>query len=124
MGQCGCGDYRPNVKFPGPDGSTYTLEIHDSCRYCETPFGVVITRHPELTDENDDYLVRELPDVDFMKVDDAAAAHFALLDPNLLRKKLEDVDLIATDRLQPNEAVDLLQEVMIATRKQYGSGDS
>ncbi len=117
MGQCGCGDYHPEFQFPGPDGSVYTLEIYDSCRYCETPMGVVVTHHRKLTDENDDYAVRELPLLPFTDLGDSLSASVPLVDPNCLLKVME-IEVEGCDVLMTSEVVGFIQDAMRATRSE------
>ncbi len=45
MGSCGCGDFSGGLRFPGPDGVVYVLEVYLGCDGCHTPAGVVIHRH-------------------------------------------------------------------------------
>ena len=45
MGECGCGNYQPRWRLPGPGGIVYTIETYRGCDYCQTPSGVVIYRH-------------------------------------------------------------------------------
>ena len=42
MGQCGCGDFQGDFRFPGPGNITYVVSVYPSCDYCQTPAGVVI----------------------------------------------------------------------------------
>lgn len=44
MGQCGCAEETPQVRFPGPEGFTYALEIYSSCHDCHTPAAVTVYR--------------------------------------------------------------------------------
>jgi len=44
MGTCGCGDFYPDFKFEGPEGSLYALQIYRGCEGCQTPVGVIISR--------------------------------------------------------------------------------
>ena len=44
MGQCGCADETPQVHFPGPEGSTYALEIYSSCHHCNNPAAATVYR--------------------------------------------------------------------------------
>lgn len=44
MGQCGCGDFYPLWKLPGPDGSQYTIELLPACDYCREPLAVRISQ--------------------------------------------------------------------------------
>lgn len=44
MGQCGCGDFYPQFKLPGPNGSIYAIELFSGCHDCRSPAGVSIVR--------------------------------------------------------------------------------
>lgn len=58
MGQCGCGDFAAQHKIPGPDGTVYSVQVYDSCSECQTPAGVILTKH--------DAESREMWDVDHL----------------------------------------------------------
>lgn len=47
MGSCGCSDYGGGLKFPGPPGFVYVLEVYPGCNDCGTPAGVVIHKFSE-----------------------------------------------------------------------------
>lgn len=63
MGECGCGNFYPEFKFPGPDGSVYALQVYRGCEGCQTPVGVIISR---LTGEEiEEWDVEHLPELPF-----------------------------------------------------------
>lgn len=45
MGECGCGDYAGEYKFPGPEGVMYSVGIYPECPYCQAPRSLVVYRH-------------------------------------------------------------------------------
>lgn len=63
MGTCGCGDFYPDFKFEGPDGSLYTLQIYRGCEGCQTPMGVIISRLDG--DEIEEWEAQHLPELPF-----------------------------------------------------------
>ena len=63
MGACGCGDYQPMFRVPGPDGIMYALEVYAGCEYCSTGPGVMIHRHGETGRR--DWDVDQLPELPF-----------------------------------------------------------
>lgn len=63
MGACGCGDYQPMFRFPGPDGTVYALEVYAGCGDCATGPGVMIHRHGE--EGRRDWDVDHLPELPF-----------------------------------------------------------
>ena len=93
MGQCGCGDFYPHFQLPGPDGSVYTISLHQGCNDCETPAGVIITR---LKGEAlVDWDVKYLPQLHLRGYgfepspdEDLVDAHLAIVKPEVLRKHL------------------------------------
>ena len=66
MGQCGCGDETPNVRFPGPEGVTYALEIYSSCHYCHTPAAVTVYR---IADDSEyaEMMLEDAPEAAFVE---------------------------------------------------------
>lgn len=44
MGACGCGDFRGDLRFPGPGGDVYVIDLYHGCDYCGTPAGIVLHR--------------------------------------------------------------------------------
>lgn len=47
MGDCGCGDFRGDFKFKGPDNCWYVLEIYPSCDLCDTSAGITLYKFTE-----------------------------------------------------------------------------
>lgn len=47
MCECGCAQFSPSYKMPGPDGATYVIEIKRPCHDCSTPLGFIIHRMSE-----------------------------------------------------------------------------
>lgn len=42
MGECVCCAFNAILKFRGPRGITYVLDIYPSCSYCDTPLGIIL----------------------------------------------------------------------------------
>ncbi len=63
MGQCGCGDFDGLVRFAGPDGTTYVLEVYPGCRDCDT--GVMVTIYKMDQQEAVSWRIEELPEWKF-----------------------------------------------------------
>lgn len=110
MGSCGCGDFSPLWKLPGPDGITYAIEIYGPCDFCYTPLGVRIY---QITDDQlTTWGVDELPDLEMYgyactdRGDLNAEALIALLDPEQLK----------LDLLDEYESYHVVKSAMIATR--------
>lgn len=59
MGECGCGDYAGEYKFPGPEGVMYSVGIYPACPYCYLPRTVVVYRHKA----DDDLFLPDVPDL-------------------------------------------------------------
>lgn len=67
MCECGCGELRPLVKFPAPDGGWYFLEVYPGCRYCTTTWAVGLSRctAAEAGESFWRFFVEETPDAEF-----------------------------------------------------------
>ncbi len=93
MGACGCGDYSGGLKFPGPDGTVYTLAIYYGCRDCENPAGVVI--HRWCDDEDADWHSLDEPmkfrDYQGKETDGTGEFALAVADPRLVLTKLVEL---------------------------------
>ena len=61
MGQCGCGDFHPQFKLPGPEGSFYALQLYTGCLDCRTPAGIIVAKLKG--DEVDEWDVKHIPDL-------------------------------------------------------------
>ncbi len=44
MGACGCGEWDPSAKLPGPDGTFYVLQVYRGCEHCNADASVIITK--------------------------------------------------------------------------------
>jgi len=91
MGQCGCGDYSPSFKMPGPRGIVYTISFYRACDYCETPSGIIINRMDKRSQR--DFDVGDLPDAPFNAYSETEPINgdlcLAVLDPAHLRAAVE-----------------------------------
>lgn len=99
MGQCGCGDFLPQFKIPGPGRSLYTLQVYMPCDYCQTPAGVIVSRldGPE---EIESWDAQHLPDLPFNAVSNRHHEKFlGVADPKAIAKHLDlEHDLIEVYR--------------------------
>lgn len=87
MGQCGCGDFKPNFKLPGPNGSVYCIELFSGCHDCRAPAGVVIEKLSG--EELITWDVQTIPTaqlVNLGKSDDHQTRAWALVDVEALAK--------------------------------------
>ena len=95
MGACGCSDGIGVAKFPGPNGSVYTIDFHDGCRYCDTPAGIDIRRFSAA--DAREWGVNELPDAPMFSYragkrdpgDDSAMMGCPVVHPRLLVRALD-----------------------------------
>lgn len=98
MGQCGCGDFYPDFKLPGPDGILYAIQLYRGCHECHTPVGVIVSRLKG--DEIETWDAQELPDLEFNEISESY--HEALLpvvEPTVVAKHLDlEHDLIEVYR--------------------------
>lgn len=60
MGQCGCSDFNPVGKIPGPNDDCYVLQIYPGCQQCNAAAGVIIYQMTE-KELNDDWGEVDLP---------------------------------------------------------------
>lgn len=91
MGSCGCGDYSPSWRLPGPGGIVYTIEMKRGCPDCGTPHGIVIYQHDAATarswrDEDRPLL----PIVPYDGDDASGACALAVLDPGDLETVIRE----------------------------------
>jgi hypothetical protein len=92
MGQCGCGEMNPTVKFPGPDEAIYALEIYSSCHYCSTSAGVVMYRFGADDPDRDLWLdgVEEAKFLGYAADDPSGQFAVSVLDPAHLAAVLNE----------------------------------
>ena len=74
MGECGCGNFYGDFKFPGPKGTTYSLSLYRPCRDCNTPAGIIITKH---TDKDDIFDIKGIPHLKFNEYKEACIPVFS-----------------------------------------------
>ena len=84
MGHCGCADFNPILRMPGPDGFVYAIGVYPSCVSCDSPAGITITKIPLADVENCN--VGTLPEIDFDF--NLGEKLIPVLHPNVLMKKL------------------------------------
>lgn len=87
MGSCGCGDYRGDFKFKGPDGSWYVLALYPSCQYCDTPAGITLYKFNEK--EMKEWAADNLPEVNIPYV----GKGFEVIHPRRFLELLEKAEL-------------------------------
>jgi hypothetical protein len=80
MGECGCGDYNADLRFKGPDGITYVLQVYQSCSECCTPAGVLIYAFND--EQYKLWNCGELPEIEF----DEGGTGIAVVDPEALKE--------------------------------------
>lgn len=103
MGACGCGDYHGGLKFLGPRGVVYTIEIYPGCSDCSAPAGITLHRFADKEDIDWHEHDEPVPFYNYEgKVTDKGSATYSipLLDPNAVRKQLHQLftgATIATD---------------------------
>lgn len=88
MGECGCGVFAPDFRFPAPDGDVYLLQILAPCVGCETTVGLVVQRMTRATARKRHGRVQRLPLRAIYYDKGAAEAVVPVLDADLLRTAL------------------------------------
>lgn len=84
---CGCGDFNPSLKFKGPNGQVYALELFNGCEDCGTSVGVIVYCLEEAAAVARQ--LHELPDLQFSTGGtEYTEAMVKVLDAELLGKKL------------------------------------
>jgi hypothetical protein len=84
-GQCGCGDFDGLVRFAGPDGTTYVLEVYPGYEGCDT--GVMVTIYKMDESEAISWRVEDIPEWRFE--DRPAWLNVRVVDHELLKAKLD-----------------------------------
>lgn len=86
MGACGCIDNTEKLRFKGPKGITYVLEISQPCEDCEGPLGVILRQldREAVEDEGAD----GYPEVEFRDFGECPEAAFPILFPEKLIRRL------------------------------------
>ncbi len=115
MGACGCGDFRGDVKFKGPDGTWYILKLYPSCIYCDTPAGITLYKFSE--EEMKDWAADELPEIDIPYV----GKGFEVIHPRILREHLIEAKLYEED--YGDDFYHEFQEAVWETHKQENKGE-
>lgn len=88
MCECGCGEFRPIVKMPAPDG-WYAIEIYSGCEGCGTDWTLTIAHIKPggagRVDRGDELTLEDTPEAVF----DAHMSewHQRILDTEILRKE-------------------------------------
>lgn len=82
MGECGCGDFVGDFKFPGPGKDIYVLDVYPGCRDCDTPAGIVIYRFTPK--EAGEWGCERVEKLDISSI----GTGIPVLDPNILKKKM------------------------------------
>lgn len=99
MCECGCGDFRPVVKMPAPDG-WYAIEVYPGCEYCGASWALTVAHiKAGATNRGDEMTLDETPEAVF---DERMGEwHQPILDANVLRaefaKSVEADDEIDED---------------------------
>lgn len=91
MGACGCGDYHGGLKFPGPRGVVYTIEIYPGCSDCDAPAGVTLHRFVGKEDVEWHDHDEPVPFYNYtgnVTEKESGTYSFPLLYPNAVRKQL------------------------------------
>lgn len=99
MGQCGCGDFYPDFKLPGPDGALYAIQLYRGCHECQTPVGVIITRLKG-AEEIEDWEAQHAPDLAFNEISEGLQeVLLPIVEPTTVAKHLDlEHDLIEVYR--------------------------
>ncbi len=88
MCECGCGDFQGHMRFPGPRGVVYAIELKPACSNCGAPAGVLVHRFSaKLAKE---WCVGDLPLAPFADDIDGYAFGIPVVEPQLLADALED----------------------------------
>lgn len=96
MGACGCGDFNGGLRFPGPKGIVYVLEIYRGCADCDAPAGIKLTRHRDVPDQRvwfedeESVVFRDFRGEIAQPSEEASWFHKAIVDPSLVIKAIAD----------------------------------
>jgi hypothetical protein len=83
MRECGCGEFRPIVKMPAPDGAWYAIEVYPGCDNCGASWALTVARIAAADLHHDAETLAETPEASFDKV--MGEWHQQILDADILR---------------------------------------
>ena len=102
MCECGCGDLRPLVKLPAPNGDTYALEVYPGCDNCHNEFwGISVTLLKKADPDTKD-IVRHVERIAFDKY---GQWHKMILDYGALRKRFVEAGADEDEMAEPDPEV-------------------
>lgn len=99
MGECGCTQFNAILKFKGPRGVTYVLDIYPSCSYCDAPLGIILYAFDK--EACRDWAVDEVPEID---IDRDEGTCIPILHPEDMKK------LMAKTFAGDEEMIDVCQD--------------
>ena len=110
MGECGCGNTNIQLKFTGPDGVVYGIQIYPGCRECGSPAGVIIYRFDTKNDPDAAMWLEGAKDVQWnpygTTLADGADLCIPVLDPDKLKKAMVAFSKDQTVSTNPDDDAD------------------
>jgi len=115
MCECGCGDFHPLFKFKGEKNIVYCLELYMPCDNCNTPVGIIISKHNKQNQEMFD--IKNVPNMIFNKDNNEFA--LKIFSINVFKKVLleiiSSIDPITLNKYLPETIDDIAQDIFEKT---------
>ena len=115
MGACGCGVPAPQWRLPTIENAPeYAIEVHNGCKYCETPVGVILYEINQSNPMTKDW--DTLPLLEFNECHESA---IAVISPNALMTALKDESPESEYLLTTEDLSRILNRAQNLTRLEY-----